>query len=103
MPSGLGLILFTALYRYASPRRLRWSSALLAGSVATLGFEVAKWLYGWYLVAAANRGQFSVDLDVGAVLLLILWFWYMSLVFLLGAALAEVWEHARVLKESAIG
>ncbi len=100
---GLGLILFTALYRYASPRRLRWSSALLAGAVATIAFEVAKWLYGWYLVAAVNHGEFSVDLDLGAALLLILWLWYMSLVFLFGAALAEVWEHARALKESALG
>jgi uncharacterized BrkB/YihY/UPF0761 family membrane protein len=97
---GLGMVLFVALYRYASPRRLRWTSALLAGGIATLGFEIAKWLYGWYLVTAANRGQYSVDADVGAALLLILWIWCMSMVFLVGAAAAEVWEHARALKRN---
>lgn len=90
---GFGLLLFIALYRYASPKRLSWSGALLAGGVATVGFELAKRLYGLYLGHLARGGAYSVDANVGAVLLLILWFWYMSLVFLVGAAAADVWEH----------
>jgi membrane protein len=92
---GFGLLLFIALYRYASPKRLSWSGALLAGGVATVGFEVAKRLYGLYLAHLARGGAYSVDANVGAGLLLILWFWYMSLVFLIGAAAADVWEHVR--------
>jgi membrane protein len=90
-----GLALFVTLYRYASPKRLALSGALLAGGVATIGFEIAKRLFGLYLAQAAPGGRFTVDANIGAVLLVILWLWYMSLVFLIGAAAADVWDHAR--------
>ncbi|MGH7584441.1 MAG: YihY/virulence factor BrkB family protein [Gemmatimonadales bacterium] len=94
-----GVVLFVVLYRYASPKRLAWPGALIASVVGTLGFELAKRLYGFYLMHSAHGGQYSVDADIGAVLLLILWIWYMSLVFLIGAAVADVWDHARQLRQ----
>jgi YihY family inner membrane protein len=90
------LALFTLLYRYASPKRLDWRGALLAGGVATAGFEVAKRLFGLYLAYIARGGVFSVDANIGAGLLFILWIWYMALVFLLGAVAARVWEDGRI-------
>ena len=93
-----GLALFMALYRYASPKRLAWSGALLASAVATVGFELAKRLYGLYLGSASQGGSFSVDANVGAALLFVLWIWYMSLVFMIGAAAADVWDRARAAK-----
>lgn len=90
-----GIALFVLLYRYSSPKRLAWPPALVASVVATLGFELAKRLYGLYLVRVSHGGQFSFDADVGAVLLFVLWLWYMSLVFLIGAAVADVWDHQR--------
>jgi uncharacterized BrkB/YihY/UPF0761 family membrane protein len=92
-----GIILFVVLYRYSSPKRLAWASALIASVVGTLGFELAKRLYGLYLTYASH-GQFSFDADVGAVLLFVLWLWYMSLVFLIGAAVADVWDHIRRIR-----
>lgn len=89
------LVLFTLLYRYASPKRLHWRGALLAGSVATIGFEIARRLFGLYLSYIARGGVFSVDANIGAGLLFILWMWYMALVFLLGAVAARVWEDGR--------
>ena len=92
------LVSFIALYRYASPKRLAWSGALLAGGVATVGFEIAKRLFGLYLTYLNRGGQYSVDANVGAALLLILWLWYMSLVFLIGAAAADVWDRAHAAR-----
>lgn len=89
---GSALVLFTLLYRYASPKRLHWQGALLAAAVATGGFELAKRLFGLYLAYIARGGVFSVDANIGAALLFILWMWYMALVFLLGAVAARVWE-----------
>lgn len=93
-----GIALFVLLYRYASPKRLAWPGALLASTVGTLGFEVAKRLYGLYLAHASHSGQFSLNQDLTAALLFILWVWYMSLVFLIGAAVADVWDHARQVR-----
>ena len=90
-----GIALFVLLYRYASPKRLAWSGALLASTVGTLGFELAKRLYGLYLAHASHSGQFSLSTDLTTALLFILWIWYMALVFLIGAAVADVWDHAR--------
>ena len=90
-----GVALFVLLYRYSSPKRLAWPPALLASVVGTLGFELAKRLYGLYLDYASHGGQFSFDVNLGAVLLFILWLWYMSLVFMIGAAVADVWDHQR--------
>jgi membrane protein len=96
-----GLALFVAMYRYASPKRLAWSGALLAGAVATVGFELAKRLFGVYIARAAHGGQFTLDVNIGAAMLVILWLWYMSLVFLIGAAAADVWDHMRTSRITA--
>ena len=93
-----GIALFVLLYRYSSPKRLAWPPALLASVVGTSGFELAKRLYGLYLRYASTGGQFSFDVDVGAILLFVLWLWYMSLVFLIGAAVADVWDHQRIAR-----
>ncbi len=86
------VVLFYFVYRHASPRRLPRGAAL-AGSLftATL-FEVAKRLYGWYLVHLAVVGRFSADANLGAVILFVGWLYYTALVFLLGAVVAETWD-----------
>ena len=89
------MLMFGALYRYASPKRLAWGGVLVAASTATFGFEVAKRLFGWYLASWAQGGVYSVDANIGALLLFLLWIWWVALVFLIGAAAASVWEQGR--------
>ncbi len=89
------LVLFALLYRYASPKRMAWRGALLAGGVATVAFELAKYLYGMYLGSVATSARYAVDAGVGAALLLVLWIWYTALVFLGGAAIAHAWDRGR--------
>lgn len=93
---GSAMLLFTLLYRYASPKRLAWKGSLIAASVATIGFEVAKRLYGLYLSYWAGSGVYAVDASIGAVLLFLLWVFWVAMVFLLGAAAAAVWEKGRI-------
>ncbi|MDZ4259819.1 MAG: YihY/virulence factor BrkB family protein [Gemmatimonadales bacterium] len=100
---GSALMLFALLYRYASPRRLYWRVAFLAGGVATLGFELAKRLFGMYLARVGQGGVYSVDDNIGAVLLFLLWIWYMALVFMIGAAAAKVWEEGQPPLDAEVG
>lgn len=100
---GSALMLFALLYRYASPRRLHWRVAFLAGGVATLGFELAKRLFGMYLTRVGQGGVYSVDDNIGAVLLFLLWVWYMALVFMIGAAAAKVWEEGQPPLDAEVG
>jgi uncharacterized BrkB/YihY/UPF0761 family membrane protein len=95
----LSLGLFMAVYRYASPKRLAWSGALLASAVATAGFEIAKRLFGLYLTYLNRGGMYSLDANVSAAFMIILWLWYMSLVFLIGAAAADVWDRGQAARK----
>jgi membrane protein len=84
--------LFYLVYRHASPLRLPRRAAL-AGSLFTAGlFEVAKRLYGWYLLHLAVVNRFSADASTGAAILFVLWLYYTALVFLIGAVVAETWD-----------
>lgn len=92
---GSALLLFVAMYRYASPQRLSWRASLGAAVVATGGFELAKRLYGLYLAVGARGEVYTIDVNIGAVLLFLLWVWWCALVFLIGAAVADIRERGR--------
>jgi len=88
--------LFFLLYRFASPRKMRWSSALLAACFTAVMFEVAKRLYALYLADFATVRAAAGNADIGAVVLFVLWVYYTALVFLLGGVVAETWELRRM-------
>lgn len=84
--------IFYIVYRHASPRRLPRGAAL-AASIFTAGlFEVAKMLYGWYIVHAAVVNRFSTDASTGVAILFVVWIYYTALVFLVGAVVGETWD-----------
>lgn len=93
------VILFYNLYRWASPRRITRRAALLAAGFSTVGFEVAKRLFGLYVGYSLGEARMSLDANVGAVLLFILWMYYTALVFLLGGIVAEIWERRALQQE----
>ncbi len=84
--------LFYVTYRYASVRRLPWSTALLAAIFTATLFELAKRLYALYLANFASFEALGGDANLGAIALFILWVYYTAIVFLLGAVVAETWE-----------
>lgn len=92
---GSAFLLFALVYRYASPKRLAWRGSVVAATTATLGFELAKRLYGLYLSRSTGGAVYSIDAGIAAVLLFLLWVWWVALVFLIGAAAAMVWESGR--------
>lgn len=92
---GSAFLLFMLVYRYASPKRLAWRGSVVAATTATIGFELAKRLYGLYLTRSSGAAVYSIDAGVAAVLLFLLWVWWVALVFLIGAAAAMVWESGR--------
>jgi membrane protein len=88
----LALSLFFFVYKYASVRRLPAQAALVASAFAALAFELAKRLFGVYLANVAEVQGFSLDLNIGAAILTVLWVYYTALVFLLGGVVAETWQ-----------
>jgi membrane protein len=87
-----GVSLFYLLYRFAAQRALGWRPALVASVFTAVAFEVAKSLYGFYLIHFATPDRFSVGFNIGAGVLFVLWAYYTALVFLLGAVVAQTWS-----------
>ncbi len=88
---GVGLIL--GLYRFSPVRTLKPSSLAVGAAVAVALFALAKQAFGWYVEFA----QASVVLygALGAFLFFFLWLYYASIVFVLGAEAAWIFEHRR--------
>ncbi len=90
---GFLVALFLVLYRYASFRPLEWRGALVASLFSASAFELAKRLFGLYLTRVITLEQLRLDANIIAILLVMLWMWYTAFVFLLGAVVADTWEH----------
>jgi len=93
---GFILALFLLLYRFGSPRRMRWQAALVASLFAAIAFEVARRLYAFYITHVATMNRASTELGIGAIILFVLWLYYSAFVFLLGGVVAETWELRRL-------
>jgi len=86
------ITLFFAVYHFASIRRPPWRATLVASLFTAILFEAAKRLFGLYVRNVVSFQQVTVDVNVGAVILFVVWMYYSALVFLLGGVVAETWE-----------
>jgi len=84
--------LFYVLYRFATSRPMRGFSSLLASLVAAVGFELAKRLFGLWLVEVAGRGSLGIDSSLATIVFFVLWVYYTAFVFLLGGVVAGIWD-----------
>lgn len=89
---GFSVTLFYVVYRHASARRVRRLPALVASAFGALLYEGAKRLFALYVRDVAAGSQFSLDANLGALTLFVLWVYYTAFVFLLGGVVAQIWE-----------
>lgn len=89
------VILFVVVFRYAPARSIRWDTALVAALTCSVLFEVAKQLLSVYFAEAVRPDTLVSDRTLGAILLFVGWTYYMTLVFLVGGEVAQVYELRR--------
>lgn len=92
---------FTVVYRYGAVRRVRWATAAIAATFAALAVELAKRLFGLYLVAATGTHGVEAWGSFTSVALFVLWAYYSAAVFLFGGVVAETWAERATLVEAA--
>lgn len=92
-------LLFYIVYTVAPSRKMRWDTALVAALFASLGFEVAKRLYGIYVVRFVTFDRLLSDTNAIALLLFVLWMYLTAVVFLAGGEVAETYDLARRQRE----
>jgi membrane protein len=89
----LDTALFVVIYRFVPNRRIRWSSVLVGGLAAAVLWEVAKQAFRWYIESV---GLYSaVYGSLGVTIALMMWVYYSTTVFILGAALIRGLEERR--------
>ncbi len=80
--------MFTAIYKILPDRQLRWRD-VVTGAVATaLLFMIGKTLIGVYIGTSAVASSYGA---AGAVIIVLVWIYYSSVIFLLGSEFTKVW------------
>jgi membrane protein len=86
--------MFYSLYKFLPNRHIRWQTALIAALFTSLMFEIAKRGFGAY-VQSFNPGSFYRG-TVAAMVIVVIWVYYASMIFILGGEVAQVHELRRV-------
>jgi membrane protein len=93
LPFLLTFGMFYLIYRIAPHKRIHSGIALKATFVATILWEVAKQLFGWYIL---HLGRFSMLYgSLSTLAIFLLWIYYTSAIFLFGGEIASLLEEEK--------
>ena len=81
-------LLFGAIYKILPDRRLRWRDVAMGAAVTALLFTLGKTLIGWYI---GGTGVASTYGAAGSLMVVLVWVFYSTQVFLLGAEFTKAW------------
>jgi YihY family inner membrane protein len=90
VPISLTILSFSVVYRVVPNTRVSWRSALLAGTIAGLFWELAKRAFTWYLPTAAGTAIKQLYGSVAGLIGLVVWIYYSSIILVLGAELLSI-------------
>ena len=82
----LNALMFTVVYRVLPKKRVNWRHAIGGGLVAGIAWEIGRQV----LAIAIVSKSYTAYGVVGSFIVLILWFYYASMVLLFGAEFVEV-------------
>ncbi|MET0582271.1 MAG: YihY/virulence factor BrkB family protein [Pseudoxanthomonas sp.] len=81
------VVAFAFLYHYLPDRQVRWRQAFLGGTITALLFTGGRYAIGLYIAQADPGGAYG---STGALVILLVWIYYATVVFFVGALLTAV-------------
>jgi membrane protein len=87
---------FFCLYKFLPHRKIRWKTAGIAALFTAVMLELAKRVFSAY-VTSFNPGSFYSG-TVAALVIVVIWVYYASFIFIIGGEVAQVYELRRVRK-----
>lgn len=81
-------LLFGAIYKVLPDRSLAWRDIRFGAIVTAILFTIGKSLIGWYLGTSAIASSYGA---AGSMIILLLWVFYSSAIFLLGAEIPRAY------------
>ena len=79
-------LLFAAIYKVLPDRALQWRDVIFGAIVTAALFTVGKSLIGWYLGSSTIASSYGA---AGGLLITLLWVFYSSVIFLVGAEITR--------------
>ncbi len=92
---GFLVALFVMVIKYAPAHRVRWDTAVVAGLTCSVFVEVAKQALAIYFQNFVRPDRLVSDATLGALILFVGWVYYLTVVFLVGGQIAQVYEFKR--------
>jgi len=93
LPFFLTYCMFVLIYKIIPNRRIHFSSALQAALFTSLLWELAKHLFGWYVIHLAKYSIFYGSLST--LVIFIFWVYYSSTILVVGGEFAYFLEENR--------
>ena len=90
---GLMMLMFSIIYKVGPAMKVKWGIALKGGLFAALLWELSRRGFGWYLSSMAVYNKLYGAL--GTLVALLIWVFYSSNIFLLGAEYAAICNERR--------
>jgi membrane protein len=88
--------LFFGLYKYLPYKKMRWQTAFIACTFTAVMFEIAKFAFTYYVTSFKPGSLYTGT--IAALVIVVLWVYYASTVFILGGEVAQVFELRHVRK-----
>jgi membrane protein len=85
---GLLAAIFAGIYKVLPDRQLAWRDVLVGAVVTAFLFDVGKSLIGLYLGSSSMASSYGA---AGGLMILLVWVYYSSQIFLLGAEFTKVY------------
>ncbi|MER9844617.1 YihY/virulence factor BrkB family protein [Mesorhizobium australicum] len=85
-------VMFAAIYKVLPDRALQWRDVGIGAVVTAALFTLGKSLIGWYIGTSAVASSYGA---AGGLLVILLWVYYSSEIFLLGAELTRAYSVRR--------
>jgi membrane protein len=83
-------VLFAAIYKILPDKELLWGDVIIGAVATSLLFTIGKSLIGLYLGSSAVASSYGA---AGALIIIMLWTYYSSQIFLLGGEFTKVYAH----------
>jgi len=86
---GVTTVLFAVIFKVLPDVDVRWRDVWVGAAFTALLFSIGKYLIGLYLGRSALSSTYGA---AGSLIVLLLWIYYSSQVFLFGAEFTQVWS-----------
>lgn len=95
IPYLISVAFFTLIYKIIPVRKISWGNALAGGAIFSILMEIAKYVFTWYV---AGNTQYNVIYgSLQAVVILVLWVFYVALILLFCAELISSYQRRGII------